>query len=356
MHSWALFSCSSLITLTTYNLAQLPKDPKPGPEPEPDASDQQAAAKFSLDTQRGLFADFETTIAQPSLPAQPQLSKLDELPGYQPALYDPARYPVQETDLVASFKQANGDGLDSDQGMTYRADAVAPLPGALPRPSAIATAPPPAVQPQPEAAPATPGFARAPVAQVPTTAPPVTAAVTGQTAAPTAQSPAIAPAERVAAVAPDLFAALPVPNVLPPVAPDAAPTTWEVRPPTSPPVSSTNSSANRQSMADPFVFEFSEPPAAGPTTQPDSPRSMDLALPRYELINRYCDRAPAASQASTKRAVCDDGTNELAQRMPDAATAGTPMPGSVESPTRNKPAMGVRQLGNKPLPAAIAGP
>ena len=54
--------------------------------------------------------------------------------------------------------------------------------------------------------------------------------------------------------------------------------------------------------------------------------------------------------------VCWGVTRVLAQRMPEAATAGTPIPGMVLSPTRYNPEMGVWEPGNIPLPAAIAGP
>ena len=184
MHTWALFSCSSLITLTAYNLVQLPKAQKPGPEPEPDASGKFAEdAKFSLDLMSNLFPEFERAIALPPLPDQPQLSKLDELPGYNLALYDPAQYPVKETDLVGALEH-NLNFPAPDQVATYRAEAVKPLPGSIPAPlprplpvfaplpSAIAAPPPPAVQPQPEPTAAQPTFAQGPaptaVAQVPT--------------------------------------------------------------------------------------------------------------------------------------------------------------------------------------------
>lgn len=61
-------------------------------------------------------------------------------------------------------------------------------------------------------------------------------------------------------------------------------------------------------------------------------------------------------KVESNAAVCAGETNELAQSTPDAATAGTPIPGRVVSPTLNKPFTGVLQPGNVPLPAAIAGP
>lgn len=50
----------------------------------------------------------------------------------------------------------------------------------------------------------------------------------------------------------------------------------------------------------------------------------------------------------SKADTCAGDTNELAQRIPDAATAGTPIPGRVESPTWYSPAIGVPQPGNTP--------
>lgn len=50
----------------------------------------------------------------------------------------------------------------------------------------------------------------------------------------------------------------------------------------------------------------------------------------------------------SKAETCAGDTNELAQSMPEAATAGTPIPGRVESPTRYSPAIGVALPGNTP--------
>ena len=55
-------------------------------------------------------------------------------------------------------------------------------------------------------------------------------------------------------------------------------------------------------------------------------------------------------------AVTSEFTKVFAHKIPDAATAGTPIPGMVLSPTRYKPLTGVCGPGNVPFPAAIAGP
>ena len=55
-------------------------------------------------------------------------------------------------------------------------------------------------------------------------------------------------------------------------------------------------------------------------------------------------------------AVTSEFTRVLAHKIPDAATAGTPIPGMVLSPTLYKPLTGVCGPGNVPCPAAIAGP
>jgi hypothetical protein len=55
-------------------------------------------------------------------------------------------------------------------------------------------------------------------------------------------------------------------------------------------------------------------------------------------------------------AVMSELTRVFAHKIPDAATAGTPIPGMVLSPTRYKPLTGVCGPGNVPFPAAIAGP
>lgn len=41
---------------------------------------------------------------------------------------------------------------------------------------------------------------------------------------------------------------------------------------------------------------------------------------------------------------------------PEPTTAGTPIPGATESPTRHNPGIGVCGPGNEACPAAMAGP
>lgn len=341
MHTWALFSCSSLITLTAYNLNQLPKTDKPGPEPEPDASSKFVDdAKFSLDVMSGMFPEFEAQIAQPALPDQPQLTKVDELPGYNPALYDPAQYPVQEIDLVGALPQTDLELSGGDRPVTYRSDAVKPLPSlgaplplptplASPLPAAIAATPPTVTQPRAEPSATAPSFAQA---TSPTSAAQVSTAPSGAAGAArvSGQAPVTAAtAERTSATdSPELFAALPAPTV--PTAPAR-----QAEPPSRQPVAQP-ASAN-PSMTDMVAFDPLADMTQRSVARPDSSVSMELTLTRRNLINRYCDRSQADRSESTKLAVCDDDTNELAQRMPDAATAGTPIPGRVESPTLNNP-------------------
>jgi len=52
----------------------------------------------------------------------------------------------------------------------------------------------------------------------------------------------------------------------------------------------------------------------------------------------------------------ETGTSEFATIAPLAATAGTPIPGKVESPQHKSCGMGVEWPGKVPLPASIAGP
>ncbi len=59
---------------------------------------------------------------------------------------------------------------------------------------------------------------------------------------------------------------------------------------------------------------------------------------------------------SNNSPICPTFTKVFAHIIPDAATAGTPIPGIVVSPTRYNPFMGVWVPGNIPLPATIAGP
>jgi hypothetical protein len=219
MHIWALFSCSSLFTLTAYNLAQLPKAQVSGPEPEPDPSSKFVNdAKFSLEALSQAYPEFEPAVALPPLPDTPQMSQLDTLSGYDPAL-DATQSPVKEVDLLAMLDQESLSFPTPDKVVTYRAEAVQPLPSAIPAPlptrnplaEAIATLPEPVATPQPEQPAAAPTFARtpqpssitqvsqapasAPVAQVPTRPPstPQSApAVSSTTAAAVPSDPAAA--------------------------------------------------------------------------------------------------------------------------------------------------------------------
>lgn len=338
MHTWALFSCSSLITLTAYNLSHLPKTPKPAAEPEPDPSDQLTEdTKFSLDVMDGQFPEFER-IAQPALPDQPRLSKVDERPGYNPALYDPLQYPVREVDLVGALPRANLPG-----GIAYRVDAVAPLPTLLPPPggnpfpvanplpTAIAAAPPTAPRPRPEQATATPRFAPratpAPIAQVPTTpAPPATPLPSVE---PSTDTDIVSVDMVSVADTPNLFATLPEHAV--PIAPMPQPAAVELATPQAAPADlamidvvafdplaqMTDSSVTVMPDAVPVAVEVS-PIAleAAPVPLEVSPvatepvASMDLAMSRHDLIEGYCDRPLADTSEATRVAVCDGGTSE----------------------------------------------
>ncbi|WP_204141865.1 hypothetical protein [Halomicronema sp. CCY15110] len=341
MHTWALFSCSSLITLTAYNLTHLPKTAKSAPEPEPDASDQLAEdTKFSLDTMSGQFPEFEQ-IARPPLPDQPQLArKIDEPPGYNPALYDPAQYPVREVDLVGGVLLAKLPG-----GMPDRVDAIAPLPTPFPPPPAVnpfpvATNPSAAAiaprlravsQPRPEPAAVAPSFV--------SRAAPATVA----TVATTPSAPPSAPVAEVTATnpAPELFAALPdgiaiappsdvpVPLAAPPAAPEIAMTDVVSFDPLAEmtaaagatvPANADTAFANVAAVL-PAATNVNTTPvaeplgtpvtgAAAPKVAPAPTFSMELAPARQDLIDRYCDRPLADTNASTREAVCDADTNE----------------------------------------------
>ncbi len=339
MHTWALFSCSSLVTLTAYNLAQLPKVAKAGPEPEPDAgSELTDGSKFSLAALSQEFPQDQPVIAPPALPNQPQMSKLDELSGYNPALYDPAKYPVEEVDLLGLFPQSEAALALADKTVNYRAETIQPLPSAIPTPPAspqpvrspvatgVTTSPAAIATPQPEAPTASPTFTQSapnaqalasPAPQSERSAPNPTATTTATTTQPIAP-PVAQPAARTDKLAyEDLFATLPKPTESPSIT-------------NLPPLTAI-------AMADQQWSELPELAA----TSPDSPFSMAGVIARRQMIEHYCERARTEVKSDSKLAVCDGETNELAQRIPEAATAGTPIPGNVESPTRNSPAIGV---------------
>lgn len=67
----------------------------------------------------------------------------------------------------------------------------------------------------------------------------------------------------------------------------------------------------------------------------------------------YSSQMPMASRSSE---CCATETKVLATMAPLAATAGTPMPGKVESPQQNSCRIGVEWPGKVPFPAFIAGP
>ena len=85
--------------------------------------------------------------------------------------------------------------------------------------------------------------------------------------------------------------------------------------------------------------------------------------PHRELVSpptpSPCEKATVYTvvpQLFSKPCICLTFTKVFAHIIPDAATAGTPIPGMVLSPTRYNPFIGVLVLGNVPLPAAIPGP
>lgn len=91
---------------------------------------------------------------------------------------------------------------------------------------------------------------------------------------------------------------------------------------------------------------FSAPQSTLPQTevcQTPSPEQVSQVLPTAGLPVAVLPTGQGKSQltaqeathkSASKAETCAGDTSELAQRMPEAATAGTPMPGRVESPTR----------------------
>ena len=137
MHTWALFSCSGLLTLTAYNFVQSPDTPNAGPEPEPDPSSKSADdEKFTLTDWDDELPGLESTIANPELPDSPQLSKLPRgLSAYE-SNYTPSRYPDGDLDLEALLGLDDAALASRSDFTTYRTEAVQPLPAARPLPSA----------------------------------------------------------------------------------------------------------------------------------------------------------------------------------------------------------------------------
>lgn len=70
---------------------------------------------------------------------------------------------------------------------------------------------------------------------------------------------------------------------------------------------------------------------------PVSTALMQTVVMRQRIFARLCAEARERVNTESMPAFCADETKVLAQRIPDAATAGTPIPGKVLSPTRSNP-------------------
>ena len=334
MHTWALFSCSSLVTLTAYNLAQLPQAQSSGASPEPEKDTGNPLAidpKFSLDALSAEFPEYEPPIAGPTSTNQPQLSQWDTVPEYDAMTQGLANAtaPGKDVDAVLAQLSAQTDAPPSlEKGATYRVDSIQPLPAAIPEPlltspavmpptAAALTTPPVAIaQPQPEPATATPTFARTfPPASPQTTAPAAPAGIV------VAASPSVADDTTATPAEADLFAALPIATAARPDTPTADP----------------DSRLMAEHQEDQTVTVV-EPVQT--VSDSISAISMETAIARYQEAT-ICKTQRAGDSFLNRAEVCQEGTRELTQRMPEATVAGTPIPGSVESPTLNKPGTGV---------------
>ena len=155
-------------------------------------------------------------------------------------------------------------------------------------------------------------------------------------------SPTVAPEVNPSNESADLFAALPdeieiappteLPDPLatPPVTPEMAMTDVVTFDPlaemTTPEVAATpaNSATTLADLSAPpaavpevAAAPVAEDPFAAPVTAvaepipPPAPSvSMELAPTRHDLVDRYCDRSLADTNAATREAVCDAGTSE----------------------------------------------
>ena len=446
MHTWALFSCSGLLTLTAYNLVQSPDAPNTGPEPEPTPSSESASKeKFSLVNQS--LPESEPTIAGPLLPDGPQLSKLSEgLSSSSTSGYDPARYPDEKLDLD-TLLGTNGIPLPTSvlaaralastpSFTTYQAEAVQPLPTPLPTPSietlqtgsplglfahlareraiadaaaaqraryplvdAVAVTESPGNIAQPEIA-ATPAFtqsatptttvqtpttsqlaAAATVAETPAAAPDALLANTTVPESPTTEAQEI-PTVPVAATEPLPAAPVPLPQTAEAVdlavVPASAEQGTEIAELPTVPVPSIPSLNAERGLEQAAVSQGSQatelavvlpagsrgelfaplPDAAvepnqmameilgdtPPTVDAESPVSttlMQTLVMRRQIFTRLCKEARMDANVDSMPAFCANVTNELAQRIPEATTAGTPIPGEVLSPTLSNPSTGV---------------
>jgi len=88
------------------------------------------------------------------------------------------------------------------------------------------------------------------------------------------------------------------------------------------------------------------------TMQLQAARRLSRPAPSMACVETLAKADTSYSESEDIEAAradtCSGGIRVLAQSMPEAATAGTPMPGKVLSPTRNSPEMGVKQLGHTP--------
>lgn len=468
MHTWALFSCSGLLTLTAYNLVASPDTPNMGPEPEPDPNSKSAAdEKFTLTDLSSELPETAAPVMGPELPDTPQLSNFDRTvstaraSNYQtsqgtnekldlqallgtrgaplPASVITSSTPAAAQDFItyrttdvqpistlrsasssASFQDGSSLGVFAHLARERAIAAAAAQRARYPLADAVVTTRPSSVT-QPEVVSANPAFTQSEVIptanrqnlvarQLEVEARQRAALATAPdpaTVSDATQQPDVAPAPQ--SVKASQIAAVPVtsrpetatiPTVpiastqeLPP-APAAAvqsteatelatvPTTTTQNPeiaelPTVP-VPSTQTLLAEQGV-EPTVAEqqtqgtelavvlppgsrgelFAPLPEASvtpnqmatevlgdvpPTAATDSPISsalMQTLVMRRQIFTRICEEARLDASAESMPEFCAEVINELAQSIPEAATAGTPIPGEVLSPTRSNPRIGV---------------
>lgn len=396
MHNWALFSFSGLMTVAAYNVAQSPQIAKiiPDVEPQP-TGDAVPDENFNLSGLSAEAMNYEPTVSLPPLPDMPQLSTSEKAVSAG-AIKEPDLSELSgeggDFDLGALLGEADTFDIEAmlreDEALlatledipTYRVEAVQPL-SSIPVPdqpipsqasdraakefSAIPapTAPAPTVvsgiaEVSPVAATSTPAAAENfsegnPTAEVTAPTPlPEIAASTPRPTVPDA-SPQFTPNPPQAAIPRAQEDAEVVDDADSPAIVAATPRALEAARNLFAPLPVVEVSANTMTAKLP---DDVAPLAAEAEPAPTSHVSMRAQLIRYRLSTRLCEQAQVAANAESSAEVCAVDANVLAQRMPEAATAGTPMPGSVLSPTLNSPATGVLQLGKNPVPAEIAGP
>ncbi|ASC71056.1 hypothetical protein XM38_020060 [Halomicronema hongdechloris C2206] len=392
MRIWTLASCSSLVALTACSGNQSTDNGWSFTPPDLETAsfdDPLVDTATSADP-----PDISPSVTAPeSNPATPRSGSAiadQPLPGRTP----PAQSPGRRSRAVMLAPLAAAAGSPSASSVPSSATPSAATPGPTPTPEPATTTPRPQSQPtgatiaSPESGPTAPLTSRSATsatapAQTPTAAsPPAAPSTAPLTASSSPASEATTPETNpetnspLTATAPEApirpsrshpwrdgdvpsrdplaaSAAEPAPEIEQPLAEaphETAPLRRE-RPTLAMTAMAVDLNQAHQAAAHPVpTAAMVEAGTFDSAMQLQAARRLSRPAPSMACVETLAKADTSYSEdiEATRADTCSGGTRVLAQSMPEAATAGTPMPGKVLSPTRNSPATGVKQLGNTP--------